>query len=281
MEAREQSPELEVRIAAPFVARIMDAPLPKEFRLLVIKAYAGTSDPRSHMTRYKAVMVMIGAEDAIMCRAFLSTLDGATQDCIQRKKSFSHLYAIRQDRGESLKDFLNKWKKEVNNVYDFDSKESILVFIQALRSEDFHRQLNTHRPRSYEDLMRTVSRYAEAEETDKNKKEEEEGKAMGKVILNQAKELGMVQFPKVCMKVSPKVDQTKYHRFHRQVGHDTNKCHILKGQIEELIQNEYFTQFVKYPRQQQGQPGNVWRKDEDPELSVSNTKKKSCDQVMK
>lgn len=33
-----------------------------------------------HIIRYKATMVMIGADDAIMCKAFLSTLNGTTQD---------------------------------------------------------------------------------------------------------------------------------------------------------------------------------------------------------
>ncbi|XP_031096878.1 uncharacterized protein LOC116001125 [Ipomoea triloba] len=56
VEAREHSPEPEVRMAAPFSPSIMDAPLPRDFRLPTIKAYTGTSDPRVHMTRYKAAM---------------------------------------------------------------------------------------------------------------------------------------------------------------------------------------------------------------------------------
>ncbi|XP_031111913.1 uncharacterized protein LOC116015887 [Ipomoea triloba] len=299
-------------MAAPFNARIMDTPLPKEFKLPTIKAYVGTSDPRAHMTRYKAAMVMMGAEDDIICRAFLSTLDWAAQDWfntipygliqnfgelsksflsyfsdnIQCKRLFSHLYAVRQDKGENLKDFLNKWKMEVSNVHDLDSKATIFIFIQALTSGDFHRQLNGHHPRSYEELMRIVNRYAEIEETDRKKKDEEEGRRGG-----QPNKVGPTnQAPR------PNQSSTTKGRDHERphlvplrhltplthsVGHDTNECHILKGQIEELVQNEYFTQFVKYPQQQyqqQGQPGNVWRKEEDLEPSASNTKKKRYDQ---
>ncbi|XP_031107639.1 uncharacterized protein LOC116012276 [Ipomoea triloba] len=57
--------------------------------------------------------------------------------------------------------------------------------------------------------------------------------------------MGIVQFPQECMKVSPNADQSKYCRFHRQVGHDTDECNVLKRQIEELIQRGYFKQFVK------------------------------------
>ncbi|XP_019200227.1 PREDICTED: uncharacterized protein LOC109193846 [Ipomoea nil] len=163
-------------MSAPFSPSIMDVPLPRDFRLPAIKPYMGTTDPRVHMTRYKAAMVMIGAGDAVMCRAFLSTLDGAAQDCnIQCKKPFSHPCVVKQDSGESLKDFLNKWKKEVNNVYDFDSTAAIPIFIYALRSGYFYKQLNANQPRSYEDLMRTANRYAEAKEVDRKKKDEEDG----------------------------------------------------------------------------------------------------------
>ncbi|XP_031096977.1 uncharacterized protein LOC116001228 [Ipomoea triloba] len=168
--------------------------------------YTGTFDSRVHMTRYKAAMVMTGAGDAIVCRVFLSTLDGIAQDWfntipdgsiqnfmelskhfltyfsrhIQYKKPFSHLYGVKHDNGESLRNFLSKWKRKVNNVCDFDSKAEILMFIQALRLGNFHRQLNTHHPRSYEELMRISNRYAEAKEADRKKKDEEESRRSGR-----------------------------------------------------------------------------------------------------
>lgn len=63
------------------------------------------------------------------------------------------------------------------------------------------------------------------------------------VILDQAKEKEIVQFLEECMKISPKIDQTKYCTFYQKVRHDTNECIILNRQIEELIQTSYFGQF--------------------------------------
>ncbi|XP_031099837.1 uncharacterized protein LOC116004036 [Ipomoea triloba] len=99
--------------------------------------------------------------------------------------------------------------------------------------------------------------------------------------------MGIVQFPQECMKVSPNADQSKYYKFHRQVGHDTDECNVLKRQIEELIQRGYFRQFVKRTGQQKsGQqqpqhnlPKNVWKKDDSSELSSSSGKKREHDQV--
>ncbi|HET7641124.1 MAG TPA: hypothetical protein VFK47_20615 [Ktedonobacteraceae bacterium] len=305
VDAREHSPEPEVRMVAPFSPDIMEVPLPKDFQLPTIKAYTGTSDPRTHMTRYKAAMVMIGASDAIMCRAFLSTLDGTAQDwfntipdgsvqtfaelsksflsyfsgSIQHKKPFSHIGGVKQDKGESLRDFLSKWKKEVNNVYDFDSKAAILIFIQALRSGDFHKQLNTHHPRSYEELMRTANRYADVEEADRRKKDEEEGRKSER----PDKAGPPSQAPRPNQPPSTKGrDERPRLAPPRHLTPLTHPVSVILSHAEEMgmVHFPSAPAFVECPgqyQQQQSLPDNVWRKKEDPEPSAFNTKKRRCD----
>ncbi|XP_019188976.1 PREDICTED: uncharacterized protein LOC109183346 [Ipomoea nil] len=147
--------------------------------------------------------------------------------------------------------------------------------------------------------MDRAARYADAEAAKKRKKEQEEGRgrkdkapleeckapqphrheyAKGPrlnptryltpltqpvgTILAHAEGQGIVMFLKEeCMKISSRGDPNKYCRFHRQKGHDTDECILLKRQIEELIQMGYLGQFIKKPGQAQGQKkGNVWRK---------------------
>lgn len=80
MENKEQSLESEVRMVNPFAPNIMDTPLSKDFQLQTIKVYTRTSGLRTQMTIYKVAMVMIGTNDVLMCKEFLSTLDGMTKD---------------------------------------------------------------------------------------------------------------------------------------------------------------------------------------------------------
>ncbi|XP_019189990.1 PREDICTED: uncharacterized protein LOC109184444 [Ipomoea nil] len=65
------------------------------------------------------------------------------------------------------------------------------------------------------------------------------------IILDHVEDMGIVSFPEECLKVSPKVNPKKYCCFHRQRGHDTDECMVLKRQIEELIQWGYLGQYVK------------------------------------
>ncbi|XP_019197405.1 PREDICTED: uncharacterized protein LOC109191268 [Ipomoea nil] len=180
----------------------MEEPLPANFRFPTIQAYSGTTDPREHLNRYRATMLMTRASDAIMCRGFLSTLDGHAQDwCgslpegsistfatltrrflsyfaghMRKKKQFADLCFLKQRSSESLADFLSKWKKESIGVSNFDDKAAIPIFRSNLRSGAFHQDLIRYPPKTYTELMDCASRFADAEVAEKRKKEEEEGK---------------------------------------------------------------------------------------------------------
>ncbi|XP_019178888.1 PREDICTED: uncharacterized protein LOC109174051 [Ipomoea nil] len=342
MEARDESPEPRDALATPFTGAIMAEPLPRDFRFPTIKPYTGATDPRDHLNRYKAVMMMTGVSDVIMCRGFCTTLDGQAQDwfgslpedsiptfavltknfmshfagSIQRRKQFADLCYLKQDKSESLAEYLSKWKKEAMGVTNFDERSAIPFFTNNLRSGPLHSDLVRNEPKTYTELMDRASRYANTEAAEKRKKEEEEGRGRGdgapqpqedrrpprsrrdwgprlaplrhltpltqpvSAILDHAEDMGIVSFPEECLKISPKADPKKYCRFHRQRGHDTDECMVLKRQIEELIQRGYLGQYVKRSGQDHAKgPDNARKKKDGAGPSTSAPRKRELGQL--
>ncbi|XP_019198276.1 PREDICTED: uncharacterized protein LOC109192140 [Ipomoea nil] len=188
MEARDESPEPRDALATPFTRNIIAEPLPRDFRFPSIKPYTGATDPRDHLNRYKAVMMMTGTQDwfgsllgdsiptfAVLAKKFMSHFVGS----IQRRKQFADLCYLKQHKSESLAEYLSKWKKEAMGVTNFDERSAIPFFTNNLRSGPFHSDLVRNEPNTYTELMDRAARYANVEAAEKRKKEEEEGRSRG------------------------------------------------------------------------------------------------------
>ncbi|XP_064983554.1 uncharacterized protein LOC135624013 [Musa acuminata AAA Group] len=71
-------------------------------------------------------------------------------------------------------------------------------------------------------------------------------------IFLQIREKGLLRPPNP-MKATYK-NRSKYCRFHRDHGHDTEDCHDLQNQIEELIRRGYLGRYLKEPREATPRP---------------------------
>jgi len=67
------------RTDSPFTALVNSFPLPSEFRMPQIDSYDGIRDPLDHLETFKTLMHLQVLVDAIMCRAFPTTLKGVAR----------------------------------------------------------------------------------------------------------------------------------------------------------------------------------------------------------
>ncbi|XP_031115827.1 uncharacterized protein LOC116019677 [Ipomoea triloba] len=234
---------------------------------------------------------MTGVSDVIMCRGFFVTLDGQAQDLfaslpkgsisafadlsgqflsyfassIPKKKQFTNLCKLDQWSMENLADYLSRWKKEARSLANFDEKMAIPIFTSNIRSRPFHRDLVQNPPKTYAALLDCATRFAEAEEAESKKEEEEQGR-WGTPRVPSGTETPApgpraVVGPVALSDPIDVFDPNKYYRFHQQHEHDTDECMIIKWQIEKLIQRGYLGQYVKRSGQGRGQgPSNIWKK---------------------
>ncbi|CAH9143682.1 unnamed protein product [Cuscuta epithymum] len=319
VDAGDGNTDAKLKTVTPFTTRIMAYPLPIGFKAPHVKAYSGTSDPQEHLSRYYANMIMIGASEEIICRCFLATLEGTAcewfnslphgsidewEDLAQRflqhfaaskrtKQHYSHLLTVKQKKGEDLKDFVIRWRKESSAVHGADDQTRLAMFQAALRAGEFASSLIRDPPRSYQAALQRADRYADAEirEVQKKKDESSEPWREGTVphhkkqkknkkdfnygprqipntssmplthpvgtILDYAERTGLMQGPRPEGEVYAVSGAKKYCRYHRVDNHDTEECFTLKREIERLIQRGHLSNFVKGAAQQ---PNHVWRK---------------------
>ena len=124
---------------SPFTTDVLNCPLPPKFRLPQLESYDGSKDPLDHIESFKTLILLQMTPDEVMCKAFPTTLKGAARvwfnkipprtiaDFEQLSKGFirhfirgqrhkkltGHLLNTQQAEGESLKQYVSRFDKEL------------------------------------------------------------------------------------------------------------------------------------------------------------------------
>ncbi|XP_057969351.1 uncharacterized protein LOC131158499 [Malania oleifera] len=131
---------------SPFSKEIMEAPLPSRFKMPTFERYERLSDPIDHLENFKMLMQLQGAPDAIMCRAFATTLKGTARDWYRTlrpesvgsfqgmeqmfighflssrrvAKTTGHLMSMVQGDRETLKNFMHRFNTATLEIRNLD-----------------------------------------------------------------------------------------------------------------------------------------------------------------
>ena len=67
------------RTDSPFTTKVLNRPLLLKFHLPQLESFDGLRDPLDHIESFKTLMLLQMTLDKVMCKAFRTTLKGATK----------------------------------------------------------------------------------------------------------------------------------------------------------------------------------------------------------
>ncbi|KAL5579755.1 hypothetical protein UlMin_012197 [Ulmus minor] len=209
---------------------------------------------------------------------------------VQRKPA-RHLYTVRQKENESTEAFLNRFVKEEMSVKDRNDSTAYTVSYPELITEirrhiDAEKVSNLDASKLSQDILlgggkrkmdSQVSRQDDGNNGKKNKNGGQNGSNNNNrggplpaqiprfreytpltetvaTVFNQAEHRGIFNYPPGIRTPANKKDNTKYCRFHRDTGHTTEECRVLKDEVERLIQRGQLREYVRGANQQPRQP---------------------------
>ncbi|KAK3000081.1 hypothetical protein RJ639_023783 [Escallonia herrerae] len=153
--------------------------------------YDGTGDPGEHVYQFQTNMLLLQVSDAVMCRAFPTTLRkaahawfkslqpksiysfGQLSDLFQkhfvsnrsRRKNSASLLNIVQEKNESLACFLGRFNAATLEIDNLDKSVKYTAFLRGLRpTSKFAFFVNKSPPGNMKALLEKANKYIQAEE---------------------------------------------------------------------------------------------------------------------
>ncbi|XP_010243719.1 PREDICTED: uncharacterized protein LOC104587707 [Nelumbo nucifera] len=263
-----------------FSPDIITEPLPPNFKAPTLERYDKNTDPNDHLESFRALMILYGYSDALTCRTFQATFKGAARrwfsslppQSINSWEQFSSLFlarfissrraqksvvslmTVKQKRGESLRSYIDRFKKEELEVHDLNPMVSMHTAIsELLPSLALKYSIAKSQPKTKLEFLERAQKYTVVKEalvgdiqergTEHRDKDPEKKRKNGDHDRNNGNSKNNKKPPASALAYyqgNPK----KYYKFHQGTSHDTEDCYDLKNEIESLICQGHLKQYV-------------------------------------
>jgi len=288
----------------PFTDGIIATPLTNKWRGLTMNLYDGSTDPDEHLNIFKTQMTLYTIDRTVWCKVFPTSLkEGslgwfsdlppnsiASFDALELKfttqyatsrphrTSSMSLLNVRQERGESLRAFMDRFSKVCMGIHNLNPDIAMHHLASVMLPGSFTESLIKRPPYSMDELRTRATKFMQIEEhvdyhrkthvenTDKNKgvcppivptDRDRYCPNRGprfhnytplvvprRKILDEAQQTELIPALKQSQ-TPPNADTGKRCQYHRNYGHTTEGCQALKDKIEELVQAGHLRKFVK------------------------------------
>nr|GEX86806.1 reverse transcriptase domain-containing protein [Tanacetum cinerariifolium] len=149
------------------------------------------------------------------------------------------IHNIKQRDGETIEDFIERFKTETGRMKGAPECMRISGFMHGVNNLELIKHLNEHVPKTMEEMMITTTAFIRGEAAAASKKKGhlswkpyDQPKRTPKEIL--ATEASKFQPSPPMVTPVEKRSSNKFCDFHNDKGHNTDECMQLKKQIEEL-----------------------------------------------
>nr|GEW21869.1 reverse transcriptase domain-containing protein [Tanacetum cinerariifolium] len=245
----------------PFTPRICNFESSRKTRMPNnIKTYNGMGDPEDHVKVFQAVAQVERWVMPTWCHMFNSTLIGAARVWfdepptesidgykdmkevflsyfMQQKKYVKdpmEIHNIKQRDGETLEDFIERFKIETGRIKGAPECMRITGFMHEINKPELTKRLNEHVPKTMEEMMIATTAFIHGEAAAVSKKKGHPPPSMVTLV--------------------EKRNSNKLCDFHNAKGHSTNECMQLKKHIEELVRARKLSHLIKEITQGREQP---------------------------
>ncbi|XP_073152043.1 uncharacterized protein [Henckelia pumila] len=243
----------------PFTQEILDADLPKQFKLPHVGEYDGKGDPEDHLARFENEALLHKYSDQIKC-------------CNKKHPTTTFsLFAIKQREHENLRTYIHRFSALALEIPMATPDLLISAFMQGLDTKDFLKSLIKRSPETYEELLARAEKYVNMKEiqisraavkrewpkSPKNNRVPSNNFGIGQSFrpallreftsftplrmskvraLQICDDWKLTQRPPWTEKGPRNRESDKYCHFHNEYGHTTENYRQLDQEIERIIQ---------------------------------------------